>query len=110
MLKPSSSGLKIVLKNLKDDIKLASKGPNSITKSKIAKISFKKLRIKIQSNQRLDVVMKTVFRISRRYFTNDFNRVTNYIKTKRNDAKTFYLSKISKYVKKFVQKNKNDAD
>ena len=64
------------MKNIKPEIQLANKGPNSLGKKKSSKISFKKLKIKMQSNQRLDVVMKTVFRISRRYFTNDFNRVT----------------------------------
>jgi hypothetical protein len=50
MCSTASSTIKIVMKNIKPEIQLANKGPNSLGKKKSSKISFKKLKIKMQSN------------------------------------------------------------
>ena len=52
----------------------------------------------MNSSKRLDVVLKTVFRISRRFFTNDFNRVTKYLKIKIGKTRAYYLGEIAKYI------------
>jgi hypothetical protein len=64
----------------------------------------------MNSSKRLDVVLKTVFRISRRFFTNDFNRVTKYLKIKIGKTRSFYLGEIAKYIKTQIFKNLSETE
>lgn len=65
-----------------------------MTKSKRTKTSFSKHQILIETNQRQDVVLKTILRQIRRYFIMKFSKSTNYIKTKRNKDSIFYRTQI----------------
>lgn len=43
-------------------------------------------------SQRRDVIFKTIIRDMRKFFINDFNECTGYVKRKRYKRKDFYLT------------------
>jgi hypothetical protein len=56
-----------------DQIKTPSSSDLDILYSKRTKKSFRKLQIPQEFSQRQDVVLKTILRMIRRYFVNQFN-------------------------------------
>lgn len=50
-------------------------------------------------SQRRDVVFKTIVRDMRKYFIEDFNKMTSYVKKKRYNKKDYYLTCIDNYIK-----------
>lgn len=49
-------------------------------------------------SQRRDVVFKTIIRDMRKFYINDFNECTGYVKRKRYKRKDFYLTWIDEYI------------
>lgn len=49
-------------------------------------------------SQRRDVIFKTIIRDMRKYYINDFNERTSYVKRKRYKRKDFYLTCVNEYI------------
>lgn len=49
-------------------------------------------------SQRRDVVFKTIIRDMRKYYIEDFNKVTGYVKRKRYKRKDFYFTCVNEYI------------
>jgi hypothetical protein len=64
------------------------------------------LDVKLETNQRSDVVLKTVLRQFRRYYLHQFNAVTNYISKKRGKGPDFYREHLKAYVETIIKKDK----
>ena len=62
--------------------------------------------MKLETNQRSDVVLKTVLRQFRRYYLHQFNATTNYISKKRGKGADFYREHLNAFVETIIKKDK----
>ena len=62
----------------------------------------------LQTTQRQDVVLKTILRLIRRFYVQKFNKVTNYIKSKKGKAPSYYREQLHQFVI-HLSKSKNGS-
>jgi len=67
---------------------------------------FKTLDVRLETNQRSDVVLKTVLRQFRRYYLHQFNATTSYISKKRGKGPDFYREHLKAFVEIIIKKDK----
>lgn len=69
-----------------------------LSKKQRGKTSFKEFDIRLETEQRPDVVLKTILRSIRRHYIALFNKKTNYIKCKRGKGPEYFIEQLKAFV------------